>query len=282
VSQEDILSEILEGVSPLANSGETIFFKHPTIREKIKDFKIIEECKKDGAKKGIKSEEQLIQTAIRSHSWSEENEDKIKDLQWLIEKSESSISKLSDPNLITHNQQTVDGYKKELNDLNKSRSKIVNTSLENYSLSRSHIIFCKRDCFYIKKGKKKNLTEGFPKQILWDYIRCYSKLSNRDNLIKAAYNSYFFDLVYMSKSPLEIFPDPLKKITIFQKDLLFYGNILSSKIKNMEIPDSITKDAIALYNFKPEDKSKKDKDFRTRNFVQSKGGLEKMKPEDKL
>ena len=282
MSQENIISEILEGVSPLEYSGETIFFKHPTVKEKLKDFQIIEECKKDGAKKGIKSEEQLIQTAIRSHSWSEENEDKIKDLQWLIEKSEASISKLSDPNLINHNQQTVDGYKKELNDLNESRSKIVNTSLENYSLSRSHVIFCERDCYYIKKGKKKNLTGGFSKQILWDYIHCYSKLSNKESLIKASYTSYFFDLVYMSESPLEIFPDPLKNITIFQKDLLFYANILSSKLKNLEIPESIVKDPLALYYFKPEDKSKKDKDFKTRNFVQSKGGLEKMKPEDKL
>ena len=70
-------------------------------------------------------------------------------------------------------------------------------------------------------------------------------------------------------------------MTVFQKDLLFYAHVLSSKLKNMDIPDGIRNDPIAIYNFKPKDESVNEKEnFNARKFVQSKGGLEKMKPED--
>lgn len=283
MSQENITSEILEGLSPLVSGGESFFFAHPTIKQKLKDFQINEKCKKEGAKKGIKTEEQLIESAIKYGSWSEEKEDKIEDLMWLVEKTQLSIDKLSDPNLIKHNQKTVDGYKEELESLNEERSKITYMSLESYALSRSHQICCERDCYYLSNGEQKQLLDGLSKKLLPSYIKCYSRLVDRDNLIKAAYTPYFFDLVYIAESPLELFPDGLKTMTVFQKDLLFYAHVLSSKLKNMDIPDGIRNDPIAIYNFKPKDKSENEKeDFNARKFVQSKGGLEKMKPEDKL
>jgi len=40
---------------------------------------------------------------------------------------------------------------------------------------------------------------------------------------------------------------------------------------------------MAIYNFKPKKDGEKTKEqFNARKFVESKGGLEKMKPEDKL
>lgn len=282
MSEENIISEVLEGVSPLIPSSDTLFFAHPTLKEKLKDFEIIEKCKREGAKKGIKSENELIQSAIKSNSWCEEKEQKIEDLTWLIEKTSSSILKLSDPNLVNHNKKTLEGYENELKIINEERSKIIYVSLESYALSRSHKLFCERDCYYIKKGKQKKITSEYSKKILPYYINCYSRLSNKESLIKSAYSPYFFDLVYMAESPLEVFPDPLEKMTIFQKDLLFYAHIISSKLKNMDIPSGVRNDALAIYNFKPEDKSNKKEDFNARDFVKSKGGLEKMKPEDKL
>lgn len=283
MSEENIISEILEGVSPLVSGGETFFFTHPTIKQRLKDFEISEKCKTEGRKKGIKTEEELIESSIKYGSWSKEKEEKIEDLQWLVEKTESSIHKLSDPNLVSHNQKTVDGYKDELNSLEEERSKIVYMSLESYVLSRSHQICCERDCFYLKNGKRKKILEGVSKRILPIYIRCYSRLINRDSLIKAAYTPSFFDLLYIAESPLELFPEGLNTMTVFQKDLLFYGQILSSKLKNMDIPEGIRNDPVAIFNFKPKDESNnKKEDFNARKFVQSKGGLEKMKPEDKL
>ena len=54
-------------------------------------------------------------------------------------------------------------------------------------------------------------------------------------------------------------------------------------LKEMDVPDNIKNDPIAIYNFKEKDQSENQKeDFNARKFVESKGGLEKMKPEDKL
>ena len=283
MSEEIIISEILEGVSPLELGGETFFFKHPTIKQKLKDFEINKQCIKDGKKRGIKTEKELIEFATQRGSWSKEKEEKIEDLNWLIEKTEASVSKLSDPNLIKHNENTLDGYKEQLKELNKERSKIVYMSVESYALTRMHQICCERDCYLLHKGKKKKISDSLLKVLLPVYIEKYSKLMNVDGILKAAYNPYFFDLVYISESPLEIFPDGLETMTIFQKDLIFYAKILSSKIKNMDIPDNIKNDPIAIYNFKQKDQSENQKEeFNARKFVESKGGLEKMKPEDKL
>lgn len=283
MNSENIISEILEGVSPFTVNGETFFFKHPTIKEKLKDYQINVESEAEGKKRGIKTEEELIDQAIRSGSWSKENEDKIEDLQWLVEKTESSISKLSDPNLVKHNEKTVDGYKKELSSLELDRSKITYMSLENYALSRSHKICCERDCYYIDNNEKKSLKTDSDRNILGGYIQSYANLLKKDNLIKAAYTPVYFDLVYMAESPLQLYPEGLEKITVFQKDLLFYAHVLSSKLKNLEIPDGIRNDPIAIFKYKPKEQSvDKKEEFNPRKFVESKGGLEKMKPEDKL
>ena len=199
----------------------------------------------------------------------------------LIEKTESSTSKLSIKS-VKHNEKTLDDYK-QLEDLNEQRHKLVYMSLESYASTRMYQISCRRDCYYIYKGKEKKIQDSVIGNLLPIYIKCYSKLINVENLLKAAYTPYFFDLVYIAGSPLELFPDGLKTITIFQKDVLFYGHILSSKLKNMDIPDGIKNDPIAIYNFKPKDESVNEKeDFNARKFVESKGGLEKMKPQDKL
>lgn len=283
MNSENIVSEILEGVSPFTHGGETFFFKHPTIKQSLKDYQINIESEEEGKKRGIKTEQDLIDQAIKSGSWSQEKEDKIEDLRWLVEKTKSSISKLSDPNLIKHNEKTVDGYKKELTSLESDRYKIVYISLENYALSRSHQVCCERDCYYIHKGKKKRVETNLARNILPSYIKNYSRLAGRDSLLKAAYTPAFFDLVYMANSPLELYPKGLEKITIFQKDLLFYAHVLSSKLKNIEIPDAIRRDAVAIFDYKPKTETEDKKEsFSARKFVQSKGGLEKMKPEDKL
>ena len=283
MNSENIVSEILEGVSPFTHGGETFFFKHPTIKQSLKDYQINIESEEEGKKRGIKTEQDLIDQAIKLGSWSQEKEDKIEDLRWLVEKTKSSISKLSDPNLIKHNEKTVDGYKKELTSLESDRYKIVYISLENYALSRSHQVCCERDCYYIHKGKKKRVETNLARNILPSYIKNYSRLAGRDSLLKAAYTPAFFDLVYMANSPLELYPKGLEKITIFQKDLLFYAHVLSSKLKNIEIPDAIRRDAVAIFDYKPKTETEDKKEsFSARKFVESKGGLEKMKPEDKL
>ena len=279
----EITCQILEGVSPLVVSGETFFFKHPTLKQKASDIRIQKECEESGKKLGIKSEETLIEEAIKSGAWSRDNEDRIEDLNWLIEKTESSINKLSDPNLLNHNKKTVDGYKKDLKELNVKRVKFSLASLENYVLSRSHNVFCKRDCYKIINDQEVSLNEIDTKNIMEAYMNTYTSLLSKNELIKASFTPIFFDLVYMSESPLEVYPDPMNSMTIFQKDMLFYSFIIASKLKNMEIPDSIRGNPMAIYNFKPKKDGEKTKEqFNARKFVESKGGLEKMKPEDKL
>ena len=65
MKEDNLILDILEGVSSLEVSGETLFFAHPTIKQKLRDTKIHQECEKRGKENNILSEEELIENAIK-------------------------------------------------------------------------------------------------------------------------------------------------------------------------------------------------------------------------
>ena len=92
------LLEILQGYSTLEYLNTNYYFKHFSILDVLSlDFEEKQEIEKS-VKTGIKTSEQLVQSAINIGSWSEKKEDKLKSTIWMIKKSEAALSKIEDAN----------------------------------------------------------------------------------------------------------------------------------------------------------------------------------------
>jgi hypothetical protein len=118
------------------------------------------------------------------------------------------------------------------------------------------------------------------------YIEKVVSLSDRDNLLWVSFIPDFIDLFIFNTDVSCIFDEKGINLTIFQKNVLSYGSLLVTKLRNSyNMPDSIRNNPIKIYEWSEgssKSKSVDDSDFNIREKVKKSGGLEKMKPEDKL
>jgi len=108
------LLDIIRGCSELEVGDKVYYFKHFSIEE----FLLLEALgMKDlssSKKAGIRNKEDLLRSAIKSGGWSEEKNEKIKSLKWMIKKSMSSLTKMQDKNQRKIFRDQIESQEKEL------------------------------------------------------------------------------------------------------------------------------------------------------------------------
>lgn len=278
MSDKNNLFEILKGRS-LINRERSIYFKHPSVLDQLGQDAIEEEFFLKGQELGLLSQKEIIQDCIKKDKWSYEKEERIKDLQWVIEKKTKAGSKLSDKKLQEENEKSIEEDRKQLKLLLDEKAHLTKNSLEEYVQIKTYSTVCRDHCFY--KGLTKKIAPEETRLVINDYVKVYNKLRDIENLLRACYQSDFFQLIKLNKDPKFIFNRSGLEITIFQKDLLICGTMLLAKINNISnIPNAVLDDPIKLYHFIP--KEKEEVPINIRKNVESKGGLENMKPSDKI
>lgn len=244
-----VLLDILRGYSILKCDSQTYYFKHFLVCDNLKldEFEFL--SFQSAVKNGIKSEKDLITQAIHNGFWSNEKEEQIKNLKWLIEKSTNAYAKITDNIQKKAFENSLDSQKQQLSELLKQKSKITDISAETFA-SNKRIAHLLKSCIFYDESLTKVINEEEIAKIsskIGDKISCFS---NTNNLIRAAYHPSFFDLYcIMYRNPYSIFEKNIFEISVWQKSLLVYASILLNKLKSMQIPDDIKVDAIKLYNF---------------------------------
>ena len=154
---------------------------------------------------------------------------------------------------------TFQKEKEELNALKETRSRIVLFSAEKHAVAARTKKYCELAFFEDKKMKKSidsNTMNSFE-------IIAFEKLSSlfdQNNMLRSAYNNYFFDLfIVQQKNPLKLFGKKAKDITLFQSRLMSYANVLLNKMRNAlkDIPEEVIADPIKLYLYKEEKEGSK-------------------------
>lgn len=253
-----ILLEIMRGYSRFTYNKKNYFFKHFRVYDSLKLVEFELDAFDSAIDSGIKSEEDLIKNGIKLNFWSEEEESSIKNLKWMVSKSEAASSKIVDKNSRKAFDESIDKQRAELKELEDRRSSLVGHSAENLASRRKINEEVHRNLF-----KDEDLTIHVDKDDLHFLIPFIydemNKFSDQNNMLKAAFNSSFFDSYsLMSENPFQLFKSSIFEISIWQKNLLFYSSVLLAKLKNHDVPDDIREDPLKLYNFSPKDNDKSD------------------------
>lgn len=253
-----ILLEIMRGYSRFTYNKKNYFFRHFRVYDSLKLVEFELDAFDSAIDSGIKSEEDLIKNGIKLNFWSEEEESSIKNLKWMISKSEAASSKIIDKNSRKAFDESIDKQREELKELEDRRSSLVGHSAENLASRRKINEEVHQNLF-----KDEDLTIHVDKDDLHFLIPFIynemNKFSDQNNMLKAAFNSSFFDSYsLMSENPFQLFKTSIFEISIWQKNLLFYSSVLLAKLKNHDVPDDVREDPLKLYNFSPKDNDNSD------------------------
>lgn len=283
VSPSQILLEISRGYSVFTVNNKKYYFKHFCIEEMLE----LEEFEKEqlvvAKKSGIKGQTDLIKDAIKYGSWTQKEEDKIEFLKWTITNSLKILDKMNDPITKRSFEAQVNEQEKELNVLEEKKNKIASYSAEALAQQKRLSKMILNSLFYDKKFKE--VIQEKDIQILGALVFSkFSELANKDNVLKASYKTYFFEVFMATTNCLDLFKVKFMDLTIFQKNLISYSRALLNKIQNTQIPEKINGDPVKMFDYEPpKNEEEKEKIHGTDDLkrkMQARGG--ELKAEDFL
>ena len=245
-----IATDIIRGYSVLKCAKGTAYLKHIKMLEYLELDEFEDESFEDAIKNGIKSEKQLIDTAVERGFWSKSINEEYEALKWTVQKQNEAIEKMADIGQREVFKKSTQAVEESFKELQEKRNKIIGYSAEDLALRKRTAKLIDGNIF-----KDKNLTKGVSKDKVEDFsVQSYLKirdLFDRDNLIRASYNNLFFEAyIYQNKNPIMLFNKGFSDLTIFQSKLISFANSLYGKLKyTSKIPDSVSKDALKLYSY---------------------------------
>lgn len=278
-----LLAEIIDGYSFLTFDKGSCYFRHPLIEDVLRESLKRRNLENQADRIGLKNNEELLSIAYDSGKWSKENDDLIESLEFSIKSKNKFLNKIQDNHIRKTVLQQINHDSIELKKLSDKKSSLILGSREAFVEKKMISILYSDRIFYDKNFndplKEEDLSRVFP-----SYVEKFLLLNNKENLLRAAFCNDFFDSFIIYEDLTRIFDKSALKLTVFQKNLLIYGNVLINKLKNCHnMPDDIKTNPVKIYEWSENNKKSLDtEDFNIREKVKMAGGLENMKPEDKI
>lgn len=279
-----LFAEIIQRYSIIEAKNKQFYFKHPILKEYFQESLNRQELIREADIIGLKSKEELINIAYDSGKWTKEKDLLIEDLEFSVKSKNKFINKVEDNNMRKEILSQIDRDTKELNDLLNEKNVFTRASKENFVEQKMIKKSFSKRLFYDVEFTEPISVEDL--NICYEkYLEKYLDLNNRDNLLWIAFLPDLIDLFVMYEDTSIIFDEKGLNLTTFQKNLLSFGHSLINKLKNSyKMPDAIKNNPIKIYEWTENSPSKSndDSDFKIRDTVKRAGGLENMKPEDKI
>ena len=283
ISPAQAILEISRGYSKFSVNGRSFFFKHFSIEQmlELEEYEQLQFLR--GQKNGIKSSRVLLDEAMEIGSWSQDKEEKIKSLDWTVQHSIKAMDKIKDPNQRKAFEGQIGEQQKELDTLHEEKNKICGYSAEGFAQQKK-ISKMLRGCLFYEKDFEKALSEQDTSLVGSLVFHKFAELSKKENLLRASYLSYFFEVFIATSNPIDLFKRDFCSLSVFQKGIISYSKTLYNKIQNIQMPDEIAGDPVRMYNYEePKDKGEDNQSEGLEDIkrkMQARGG--EVKAEDFL
>jgi hypothetical protein len=224
--------EICLGYSPFTINGENLYFKHLTTFDKIRCDEFENKALNTAIRLGRKSEKELLDKAKSDGVWSDKDERRIvsyrKDISTMSKKKLESIWE----DQIIQNQEAIDEYTKDLNDLLDRKSQLLKNSAESFS-QQEYMINYIIESVYRDEGLKTQFWSNDEEKRHLDfkaisnyyniYNMVFEKFSNT-NIKKIAISNYLQDPLSVTSDPYFFFRKEACMLSDLQIKLIRYGN----------------------------------------------------------
>jgi hypothetical protein len=250
-----LLLDVLRGYSKIYFKGECYYFRQFRVYDDLKLSEYELEAFNSALKNGIKKESDLLKVAEDKGFWSKKDEESIKNLKWMISKSETAAGKIVDLNMRLPFEKRIGDQKKELSELENRRGGIINHSAEKLA-ARKRTSKTLMENIFLDESMTQLIDEDDLFYVSDAINHKVDKLCSLNNILRMAYNPAFFDYFTVCyRDPMSLIKKDIFSVTQWQKNLIFYASTLLNKLKSLSMPDEVREDAVSLYNFKEKDES---------------------------
>lgn len=279
MTPSEVLEEIVQGFSEIAPG---VYFKHPSIKDRLVLSKLEKTLFQRAKDLGLLTKEEALKKAFEKGWWTQELEAELEQSSWYLPKLKKSLEKASEFSLKRELESKIKDESAKLDSLVKRKRDSQGICAEDYVATRIPSMLCEKELFEDLTFSSKVDSEKI-KGVVSLYLQKNSDLLERELLLKAVFSPNFFDLFFIYEKSDNIFGKNIYDLTVFQKELLGYGRVLYSKLTRIfNIPESIKNDPIKLYSYEEKDGKKEEVETNVRKMVEEKGGIENLRPEDKL
>jgi hypothetical protein len=249
-----IYGEIVRGYSEKIIENKTYYFKHPSQAEHFDIYSRYESICEDAKLRGLETEENKVQDAIKGKWWSPDKESQIA----ILKKTIANLNKTRDKLLfisqkrgieeqITRNERILITYLKERRD-------IIGYTIEKYANDKFYdetiirLTYKNKDLtdrVFVDDNEYYYLTEDIVEQIRNGFNGHMATLT-MENMKLVAASGFFQNLIYVcDTNPNDFWGKPAAHCTRYQIDLLIYGKMIKNLIKSaVESGNPLNEDTI--------------------------------------
>lgn len=242
--------EICRGYSETTWKGESVYVAHLTTFDQTEIDGLQDEAFHSAVKRGIKTEAQKVKWLNDKGLWTPKNEDEIKGLRWQIEGMEKTRSKAALKSQIKQIDAQLEADRKQLNKLLTQRASAIGLTAEKAAEQRVQLeyvraSFCKdRELneYLFTESQMRELSEEDSDELLMCYVNTVSRFSV-ENVRRIAVQGFFVNQFYLCGEQLYyFFGQPIVDLTIYQANLLSYGQYYRNVFSHHQLPKDIADD----------------------------------------
>jgi hypothetical protein len=256
-SLSNSLVDIFDGRTAFDINGQTLFFRHFTIRDHSSIAILNEKYKKNAIKKGLETESQIYERLKNNSDWSNEEDLKISELEIYVSNLKKTKEKLFLPSQKESHQKLIDEEENKLNLLISKKNELFGITAEAYAQKMANEESLR--CLIYKDENIKELRYSYEdfgcldSEDLLKISQIYFKISEQfsDLNIQNIVLQDFFN-IYLSccENPYHFFGKFINQLTVYQMKLALYGKVFNNIFQyHTDIPEDFKKDPEAIFNF---------------------------------
>lgn len=251
------LIEIFDGYSRFDLNGQTLFFRHFSLRDQNLISNNFEKYKNIAISRGVESEKETYERLKIEENWTENDDLKISELESYIANLKKTKSKLFLPSQMEQHQKIIQEEEIKLNLLLNKKSELISTTAESYANKMSNeeflrvLIFKDEQLTQLKYSEEEfgELTSQELQKLSCEYFNLSNKF-NEDNIQKIVLQDFFNMYISSCEDAYIFFGKYIHQLTAYQMKLLLFARIFNNIFQyNDDIPDSLKKDPKAIFNF---------------------------------
>jgi hypothetical protein len=236
-----VFKEVSQGFSEKTVNGKTYYFKHPTQVEYFSIFDRYNHILKEAQYRGLMTESQKVEMAIKEGWWTQAKEDRIDTLRKTITNLTKTKSKLIYPSQKESIAQQIKANENIIITYLKERHEIVGYTAEEYSNKK----FYDENIIKLTYKNRDLTSKVFDDESEYYYLsdedvegirEAYNEIAvvlSQQNLKFCSATGFFQNLLFVSDTnPISFWGNPAVQCSKYQIDILIYGKMIKNVIKN--------------------------------------------------
>lgn len=252
-----ILTQIFDGYTRFDCDGQTLFFRHFSIRDQGNLNFIYKKYFDIAVKKGIETKEEVYKRLIESNQWHEEDDLKISELEHYILNLKKTKDQIFLPSQKEKHEALIKEEEDKLNKLLNKKNELVSTTAENFANKICNEEFVRLLIYEdLNLSKLKYNHEEFGEISIEklnyfnnEHFKISQELSE-ETIQKIVLEDFFGMYLSLCEEPQAFFGKPIHELSVYQLKLLFYGKVFNNIFQNYDdIPSDIRKNPEEIFKF---------------------------------